>query len=143
MLHLQAGVHLDEVELVVLEQELDGARADVVDLGHGVGADLADPVAQLGRDDGPRRLLQHLLVAPLERAVALAQMDRVALAVAEDLDLDVPRRGEVLLDVDLVVAEGGLGLDRAVWKAVSSSPSSRATFMPRPPPPAVALMMTG
>ncbi len=42
MFDLQAGVHLDEVELAVLVQELDRARADVVDLGHGIGADLAD-----------------------------------------------------------------------------------------------------
>ena len=33
--------------------------------------------------------------------------------------------------------------DRAVRKAISSSVASLATFMPRPPPPAVALMITG
>jgi hypothetical protein len=35
-------------------------------------------------------------VAPLQRAVALAEVDRVALAVAEHLELDVPRVAEVL-----------------------------------------------
>ena len=38
--------------------------------------------------------LDHLLVAALHRAVALAEVDRVAEAVAEDLDLDVARRDE-------------------------------------------------
>jgi hypothetical protein len=33
MLHLQAGVHLDEVELAVLVEELDGARAAIAQLG--------------------------------------------------------------------------------------------------------------
>jgi hypothetical protein len=49
-------------------------------------------------------------VAPLQRAVALAEVDRVALAVAEHLELDVPRVAEVLLEIDGVVAERGLGL---------------------------------
>ena len=38
------------------------------------------------------------------------RVHRVALAVAEDLDLDVARGGEVFLEIDLVVAEGCLGL---------------------------------
>ena len=33
-----------------------------------------------------RGLLRHLLMAALQRAVALAEMDRMALAVAQDLD---------------------------------------------------------
>ena len=49
-------------------------------------------------------------MAALQRAVALAQMDGVALAVAEHLDLDVARLLQVLLHVDAVVAEGGLRL---------------------------------
>ena len=49
-------------------------------------------------------------MAALQRAIALAQVDGVALAVAEHLDLDVARLGQVLLDVDGIVAERGLGL---------------------------------
>jgi hypothetical protein len=52
---------------------------------------------------------EHLLVAALERAVALAQMDRLALAVAKDLELDVARVAQVLFEIDRRVAEGGLG----------------------------------
>jgi hypothetical protein len=59
---------------------------------------------------GPGASSKHLLVAALERAVAFAQVHRAALAVAEDLDLDVAGAAEVLLDIDLVVAEGGLRL---------------------------------
>src|SRR5262249_3373383 len=51
------------------------------------------------------RLFQHLLVAPLHRAVALEEVDTFAMLVGEHLDLDVPRTHEVLLDQDLVVAE--------------------------------------
>ena len=42
MLHLDAGVHLDEVEAAVLEQELEGAGAAVADADAGIDADLAD-----------------------------------------------------------------------------------------------------
>ena len=41
---------------------------------------------------GRRRLLDQLLVAPLHRAVALAQVHDPAVRVAHDLDLDVPGR---------------------------------------------------
>jgi hypothetical protein len=45
-------------------------------------------------------------VAALHGAVALAEVDDVAVRVAEDLELDVARALEVLLDVDGAVAEG-------------------------------------
>ena len=48
-------------------------------------------------------------MAALQRAVALAQVDGVALAVAEHLNLDVARLLEIFFDVDGVVAEGGFG----------------------------------
>ena len=46
----------------------------------------------------------------LDRALALAEVHDRAVLVAEDLELDVPRRLDVLLDVDVADAEGGLGL---------------------------------
>ena len=86
MLDLQARVHLDEVprrrrrQRPALDQELDGAGALV---GHGLGAgdgSLGDPGAQLRRHARRWGLLDHLLVAPLQRAVALEQMHDVAVA---------------------------------------------------------------
>ena len=52
---------------------------------------------------------QHLLVPPLQRAVALAEMDGAALAVAQHLNLDMARTREIFLEIDGVVAERGLG----------------------------------
>src|SRR5918996_4830581 len=46
----------------------------------------------------------------LQRAIALAEVDCVALAVPENLDLDVTRPSQVFLDIDTVVAERGLRL---------------------------------
>jgi hypothetical protein len=110
MFDLQAGVHLDEVELAILIKELDGPGANVVDGSHGIGADLADLGARFFGDDRAGGFLEDLLVAALQRTVALAKVDRLALAIAKDLNLDVARPLQVFLDIDFVVAEGGLCL---------------------------------
>ena len=65
-----------------------------------------------GVDRRRRRLLDQLLVAALQRAVALAEMDHVAVLVGEHLDLDVARVGQVALEVDGRVGEELLALAR-------------------------------
>ena len=66
--------------------------------------------AELRSDGGRRRLLDELLVAPLDGAVALAEMDDVAVTVREDLHLHVARVVEVALDVHGRVREVRLAL---------------------------------
>ncbi len=44
---------------------------------------------------------------PLDRALALAEVHHVAVMIAEDLELDVARRLEIFLDVDVADAERG------------------------------------
>ncbi len=73
-------------------------------------AALADLFDQLARNAGRRSLLHHLLVAPLHRAVALAQVHGVLVLVGQHLDFDVPRVLQVLLEVDRWIAERGAGL---------------------------------
>ena len=58
-----------------------------------------------GIDGRRRRLLEHLLVPPLDRAIALAEVDAVAVGVEQDLDLDVARPFEEALEDQPVVAE--------------------------------------
>ena len=114
VLDLDAGVHLDEdVVPVRVEQELHGARVAVADLLREADRVGAHPVAQLGRQVRGRGDLDDLLVPPLHRAVALEQVDHVALAVGEDLHLDVPRLDDRLLDEHGRVAERGVALAHA------------------------------
>ena len=61
-------------------------------------------------EHGAGRFLDHLLVPPLDGAVALVEVQDVALLVGEDLDLDVAGLDDELFEVDVAVAEGGLGL---------------------------------
>ena len=115
MLDLQPGVHLHEVEAQVavaelLGDELDRAGADIADRLRRRHRGRAHLGAALGAHARRRRFLEHLLVPSLHRAVALEQVDAVALRVGEDLDLDVPRPRHVALDQHMVVAEAGLGL---------------------------------
>ena len=108
VLDLQARVHLQEVELAVAIDELDGAGVDVADRLRRGHRRLAHARARRGVDDRRRRLLDDLLVAALDRALALAEVDDVAVRVGEHLDLDVARLLEVALEKDRVVAERAL-----------------------------------
>ncbi len=111
MLHLQPRVQLDEVEGPVrAEQELEGTGALVADRPAGALGGGLHLLPRRWIERGRRRLLDQLLVAPLDRALALAEREHAAQPVAEHLDLDVARRHERLLEVQRAVAEGGLGL---------------------------------
>ena len=145
MLDLEARVHLHEVEgAALVDDELDRARADIADGLGGRDGGCAHLGAPRRRHAGGRRLLDDLLVAALERAVALEEMQRIAVAVGEHLDLDMARPLEIFFDEQQIVAERRLRL-RAWRRASASSRSSAAatTRMPLPPPPAEALISTG
>ena len=43
---------------------------------------------------------------PLDGTLALAQVDQVAVGVAQNLDLDVPRLFHQFFDIDVAIAEG-------------------------------------
>ena len=116
MLDLDAGVHLDEVELAVLVEEFDGADAEIFHLLHRLGHREPDLLALRRGERGRGAFLPDLLVAPLQRAVALAEMDRAAASVAQHLDFDVARLGQVFFEIDGGVAEGGFGLVRGRGK---------------------------
>ncbi len=115
MLDLKPRVHLHEPEPVRAEagravhDEFDRARPAVADGAGGPHRGLAHRGAHRGRHAGGRRLLDHLLVPALQRAVALVEMDRIG-AVAEHLQLDMTRTVDPFLDQHRLVAEGGAGL---------------------------------
>ncbi len=92
VLDLEAGVHLEERRLLAegVVDELDGAGRPVLHRGHEVGGGAGDARADVVRQRGGGGLLDDLLVAPLQRAVAVADDGDAAAAVAEHLHLDVP-----------------------------------------------------
>ena len=77
-------------------------------------------LARFGRQRGPRRLFDQLLVAPLDRALPLAEGQDVAVLVAEHLDLHVPSR-ERLLDAEPA------GSPNAAWASAAAAPNASST----------------
>src|SRR5260370_25988216 len=105
MLDLDARVHLDEGEDAVLVENLEGAGAAIADGPAGSRATLAKGCDLGGGKTGRRRLLDHLLMTALHGTVALAQPQRVAVVIAENLDLDMARMLQELLDVEIGIGE--------------------------------------
>ena len=140
MLDLQARVHFHEIERAGrIEQKFERARALVADRLDGRDRDRAHALAQLGRHRRGGRLLDQLLMAPLHRAIALAEMNRVAPAVAENLDFDMARRFDRALQHHRRVAERALRLGLARRAGVRRTRPRRAPaacrVRRRPPPP--------
>src|SRR5260370_599180 len=104
MLDLNAGVHLDEIEAAVLVQEFDRADPEIVQLPHGPRDGLPDQIALFSIKRGGGAFLQDFLVAPLQGAVALAEMNGAAVAVAEHLDFNMARRFERFFTIDRIAA---------------------------------------
>ena len=90
MLHLETAVHLDEVELAARpHEEFEGACVAVADRPARALDGRLHLLAARRVERGGGRLLDELLVAPLDRALALAERQHASLGVAQDLDLDV------------------------------------------------------
>ena len=109
MLDLDARVHLDEEKVAALDVEQKLHRAGIA-IAHGAAEPhrrVADPRPQLLGERDARRDLDDLLVPALHRTVALPEMNESALAIAEDLDLDVFGARDVALEEHVRVAEGG------------------------------------
>ena len=107
------GAPLHRLRLVVaglLHNEFHRARAHIVHCAcccHGRRAHLR---TQGLCHAGGGGFFQHFLMAALHRAVALKQVDVIALAVAKHLDLDVARALRILFNQHRAVAKAALGL---------------------------------
>ncbi len=126
-----------------VEEELDGACVAVADLTGEADRVRADPVAQCGVEVGRGGQLDDLLVSALQRAVALEEVDDVALAVGEDLYLDVPG-STTAFSRNTVASPNADMASRAAASMDSRRVAGSSTRrIPRPPPPATAFTNTG
>lgn len=165
MLDLETSVHLkeEEVAALVVNEALDRASTRVT-----LGACKADccfgepfPKSLTFLDERAWTFLDDLLVPPLNRALALTKVDRIALAVAKDLYLDVMAAWVELLDEEVAALEERFAytfgerdercsiyseyLPRlcTMRKPSLTSSAFSQTTSPMPPPPAVAFSITG
>jgi hypothetical protein len=105
VLDLEPRVHLEEPEIAVLVQHLDGPGVHIAARARHLDGRGPHRLAGLVVEPGCGRLLDQLLMTPLRGAVALTQPDRVAVCIAEHLHLDVSRVLEVALEVRLRASE--------------------------------------
>ncbi len=106
VLDLQAGIHFHEEEFATgVEQKLHRASTNVADGLRGLHRRFTHGAAQLGGKTGGWGFLDHLLVATLDRAVTLVEVQAVAVLVGEDLDLHMARLQYVLFHQHARVAE--------------------------------------
>src|SRR5262249_3846650 len=101
-----------------VEKELDGAgvvEADGAADGEG-GVEEALPRRRVEVGGGGD--LDDLLVAALQRAVALEEVDEVAVLVAEQLHLEVAGALDVLFEDHVGEAEGGTGLAAGLFEGL-------------------------
>ena len=118
VLHLQAGVGLDEHERLAagagsVHQKLEGAEVLVAFAARETHGGVDDGCAQFVGQRRGGRDFHDLLMPPLDAAFALAQVRHVALGVAENLHFHMPRLGQEALHVDVRQAERGLGFGLA------------------------------
>ena len=110
VLDLQSGVHFEEKEAIFVRDELHRAGAFVTDSPRRGDGGASHGRSAIIIEAGRGRLLDHLLMTPLHRAVALEQMNGIAVPIGEHLHLDMTRMCQIALDQHTVIAEGGRGL---------------------------------
>ena len=106
MLHLQARVHLKEIEFSsFVNQEFHSSGIRVARCFGHVNGNFAHTLAHFLINNRRWRFFQNFLMPPLDGALALAEMDNVSMFIGQDLHLNVPRVCDQFLNVNLAIAE--------------------------------------
>src|SRR5258705_10965662 len=107
MLHLQSGVHFQKIKLAsgVSYEKLNCTRPCIVHRTRNLQRRLTHPATKVRIVDWRRALFDYLLMAPLNRTLALTKMHYVAVRIGKDLYLDVPWTFDCLLEVERRVAK--------------------------------------
>src|SRR5579863_2013503 len=111
MLDLDAGVHFNEEETRGLDvvDEFDGAGVDVIERADERQRGVRHGPSRRSIEHRRRRLFDEFLMPALHAAIALAELDVIAVAVAEHLDLDMADFWAKPLQIDVRPAERGRG----------------------------------
>ena len=117
VLDLDAGVDFDEVVTThLVDQEFGSTGVTVADALRELDSVTEDCLADLLREMGGGGNFDDLLVAALDRAITLEEMDGIAIGVGEELNFDVAGSLEETFDEDGSVAKGSLGFGNGPFK---------------------------
>src|ERR1051325_7189056 len=108
MFDLKPRVHLKKIEVVrrIGDQAFDCARADVADGARDERRRFSHPPSEVNVPDRRGTFFNHFLVASLNGALALAEVNDVAVSVCEDLYLYVARSLGGFFELDSRIIEG-------------------------------------
>ena len=93
---------------IAVNQKLEGPKAAIGKMSRHSCRGVQNGAAQSGVKFGSWRDFDYLLIASLQRAVALESMHHVA-SVADDLDFDMACAAQKALDINITIAERRLG----------------------------------
>src|SRR5208283_5376644 len=110
MLDLNPCVHFDEVKFAVLVEELDGSRSGIIEFTHRDRADFTYFQALRSIEGGRRTFFPNLLMPALQRAIAFAEMNGLAVSIAQNLDFDMTRLFQKFFQINRIIAKACLGL---------------------------------
>ena len=106
MFHLQTRVHLEEIEvLIFVNHKFQSSGTVITDPLAGDNGCLGHLFAGLDRDERRRTFLDHLLITPLDGTLTIAQMDQIAVSVAQNLHFDMMRMFDIFLNVNGIITK--------------------------------------
>src|SRR3954463_7182865 len=111
VLDLDARIHLEEKEVaLVVEEELERTGVGVLHRARRIDDGAPEFAAHFFGHRNRWSFFQQLLMAALNRALALTKVNDGAMVIAEYLKFDMTRVLDVLLEIDVSHAERGFRL---------------------------------
>ncbi len=109
--HLQTRVHFKEIEIpVAIDNEFHRAGTGIANGLRQCDSLIAHLFAGLFIQKRAGRFFDHFLIAPLDRAFTLAQINRVSVSIGQHLNLNVSRLRDEFLDKNAIIAKAAGGL---------------------------------
>ena len=107
MLHLEAGVDLEKVEVtrISIDKELSRSGGAIVKSGRHLGSAFEEFGRFFASETGRRRFFDNLLVASLSGAVPRPERDDFAFSVSKELDLNMACPFDIIFKEDTGVSE--------------------------------------
>ena len=106
MFHLDSGIHFHEIIIAMfIDKEFNSARTDVV---YGFGGSycfFTHILTELRSNEHRRALFYYFLIAALNRTFAFAEVNYIAMFVAQYLELDMMRFFYEFLQIYRIVSE--------------------------------------
>ena len=107
MLDLKARIHLKKIEFTrLIKQKLNRSRTHVINGLGRLNRCLSHGHSQLRRHDRTRRFFYDLLMAALNRTIALSEVNRITRLIGEHLDLNMPWTHHRLFNDQLAGSKG-------------------------------------